>query len=327
MDIRTGITENMVTDDVSESSKSRDGSLSLRPQGKSRRMRLLEKMGCFRNGTHAVNILRATSADDLYKAYQLVHDNYVDKGYIIPQPSGVRMRIYEALPDTATFVAKAGKEIVGVTSLVFDTPGLGLPSDQVFSREIGSLRLGGGRIAEVTNWTIAPPFRRTAVLTELIRCYIAHLLAVGCDYAVGAISPGHRAFYELIGYEVIGTIRSYSAEIYDPVILVCLSLDNLIKRLAATPDGDENDAATLKKYYLENNPYYDQIENWETAAHKSFADPVFLHRLFVEQSNLLAECSDAELEVLRRQWSESIFMDVLGHNILYDTFFAFFNTK
>jgi ribosomal protein S18 acetylase RimI-like enzyme len=289
-------------------------------------MKLLERMGCFRNGTQTVSIQRATTAKELCNAYQLVHDNYVEKGYIFPQPSGLRMRLYEALPETATFVAKAGEEIVGVTSLVFDTPGLGLPSDQVFSEEIDSLRQGGGKVAEVTNWAIAPAYRRTAVLTELIRCYIAHLQAVGCDYAIGAISPGHRAFYELIGYEVIGTERSYSTEINDPVILVSLSLDNLMKRFAAVQNDDEDDTATLKNYYLDNNPHHDQIEKWQTTAHASFTNPVFLRHLFVERTDLLTDCSEEELKILRQQWGEDIFLDVMGHNILQDTFFMFHKT-
>jgi hypothetical protein len=323
---KSTVGDTMVAGGVAETATSLDCSRPQATKTKTRRMKMLERMGCFRNGTQAVSIQRATTAKELCNAYQLVHDNYVEKGYIFPQPSGLRMRLYEALPDTATFVAKAGDEIVGVTSLVFDTPGLGLPSDQVFSEEIDTLRQGGVKVAEVTNWAITPAYRRTAVLTELIRCYIAHLMALDCDYAIGAISPGHRAFYELIGYEVIGAERSYSTEINDPVILVRLSLDNLRERFAAVQDDDEDDTATLKNYYLDSNPYHDQIEEWRSTAMTSFTNPVFLRRLFVEWTNLLADCSDEDLEILRQQWGENVFLDVMGHNIIYDTFFMFFKT-
>jgi len=289
-------------------------------KGKSRRMKLLERQGCFRNGAKTVAIQRASTAEDLYDAYKLVYDCFVEKGYIFPNPSRLRMRPYEALPETATFVAKADNVIVGVTSIVVDTPGLGLPSEKPYPQEVESLRHTAHKLCEITNLAIAPDYRRTNILTELIRCYIAHFLAIGCDYAIASISPGHRAFYELLGFDTIGERTSYSQDFDDPVILVRLSLDSLMERFEQVQDGVEDDWAVLKNYYMDSSPYHSQMAGWTDDARNSFADPVFLRQLFVEHSNLLRDCNSSELEVIRQYWGEDLFLNALGHNILYDGF-------
>ena len=288
--------------------------------GKSRRMKLLERQGCFRNGTKTVTVQRATAVEDLYAAYQLVYHCFVEKGYIFPNPSRLRMRPYEALPETATFVAKADNNVVGVTSIVVDTPGLGLPSEKPYPQEVESLRKSCNKLCEITNLAIAPDYRRTNILTELIRCYVAHLLAIGSDYAIASISPGHRAFYELLGFQVIGARTSYSQDFDDTVILVQLSLDALMERFEQVHAGEEDDWAVLKYYYMDSSPYHSQMSRWIDDAHKSFTDPVFLRQLFVEHSNLLRDSSSGELEVIRQNWGEDLFLNALGHNILYDGF-------
>jgi len=321
MSQETSVLETMVPQKIAKSSKQRSAICPKSRKGKSRRMKLLERQGCFGFGTKTVIVQRATTVEDLCAAYNLVHDCFVEEGYIFPNPSHLRMRSYEALPETATFVAKAGNKVVAVASIVVDSQGLGLPSEKPYPQEVDSLRRSANKICEITNLAIAPDYRRTSVLTELIRCYIAHLLAIGCDHAIASISPGHRPFYELLGFETIGKPWSYSQEIDDPVILVRLSLEALMERFAQVQNGDEDDIAVLKRYYMENSPYHDQIEQWQASARQAFFDPVFLRQLFVERSNLLRDCSADELEVIRDHWGEDIFLDVLGHNILYDGFF------
>lgn len=293
--------------------------------GKSRRMKLLERQGCFRNGTTAVNIQRASTVEDLHAAYKLVYDCFLEKGYIFPNPSRLRMRPFEALPETATFVAKADNRIVGVTSIVADSPGLGLPSEKPYPQEIESIRRSARTVCEITNLAIAPDYRCTHILTELIRCYIAHLMAIGCEYAIASISPGHRSFYELLGFETVGDRTSYSSDFDDPVILVQLSLEALMRRFEQVHVDEETDWAVLKYYYMDSSPYHAKMSAWIEDAHNSFVNPVFLRRLFVEQSNLLRDCNSSELEVIRQYWGEDLFLNALGHNILYDGFLPLYD--
>lgn len=316
----TSILDNAVGHEMATSSQQHPIISSTSDKGKSRRMKLLERQGCFRNGTKSVTIQRAFTVEDLYTAYKLVYDCFVEKGYIFPNPSCLRMRPFEALPETATFVAKADNDIVGVTSVIVDSPGLGLPSEKPYPHEVESLRRSARKLCEITNLAIAPDYRRTNILTELIRCYIAHFMAIDCDYAIASVNPGHRPFYELLGFDKIGDRTSYSQDFNDPVILVRLSLDALKERFEQVQDGVEDDWAVLKYYYMDSSPYHSQMDGWIDNTRNSFADPVFLRQLFVEHSNLLRDCSSSELEVIRQYWGEDLFLNALGHNILYDGF-------
>jgi hypothetical protein len=55
----------------------------------SRRMALLRRAGLFGTDTKGAVIRRAISVEDLAAAYRLVHDAFVEKGYIPPQPTGL----------------------------------------------------------------------------------------------------------------------------------------------------------------------------------------------------------------------------------------------
>ena len=81
----------------------------------------------------------AQSTDELLQAYQLVYRNYLRAEYIDPHPSEMRYSAYNALPSTATFVAKLRNSVVTTASIVFDSP-LGLPMDAIYHDELEELR-------------------------------------------------------------------------------------------------------------------------------------------------------------------------------------------
>ena len=290
-----------------------------RPKGKSRRWRLMERRGYFGPHPEGVLIYRATTLEDLCGAFQLVHDNFVEQGYLSPHHSGLRVRVFETLPETATFVAKVGERIVGATSLVPDTPEFGLPLERAFPDEVDSLRCRRRRLSEGTNWVIDPEYRHTSILTELMRCCWAHAHAMGWHDNLAAISPSHSPFYKLLGFETeVDTPRSYSQEKNDPVVMERLPFDKLLDRFAQTQEGVEDDIALLKRYYLDDSPYHSHILSWAVTARAAFSDHEFLRKLFVERSNFLAECHPRDREFIRRYWGDNVFKKVWGHQVLFD---------
>ena len=292
------------------------GSRQNRPHGKSRRMKLLERMGCFGPLPPGVSIYRATTLDDLCDAYRLVHDSFVKEGYILPQPSGVRIRMFETLPETATFIAKEGENFVGATTVITDSPDLGLPSDKAFRKEIDQLRHMGRKVCEGTNWVITPEYRRTPVMTELMRCCFAHAIENGCTDLLADVSPSHQAFYELMAFELIGSLRNSSPDVEDPVVLVNLPITEAVENVADLGIEDDFDLAQVKVFYLDTNQYRDKVEQWATKAESAFRDSAFLRELFVEQSDFLDNCSQENLDIISQRWGEETFMDVMGHSVL-----------
>jgi hypothetical protein len=242
----------------------------------------------------------------------------VEAGYILPTPSGLRIRIFETMPETATFIARSGDKIIGVTSVVIDSPELGLPSDVAFRPEINKIRRSGGRkICEGTNWFIDPEYRKTSVMTDLMRCCFAHAVYCGCTDMVADVSPTHKSFYEIMAFETIGAQRSSSDEVEDPVVLVNLKISETVQAVTPLQTEDDFDLAYVKVFYIDDNPYYDQVGDWMQEAEAAFMTPEFLRDLFVEKSRYIDHCSARELNLLCRLWGEDRFLDLMGHSIMY----------
>jgi hypothetical protein len=288
------------------------GQPPLQKERVSRRMALLRRAGLFGTDTKGAVIRRAVSVEELTAAYRLVHDVFVEKGYISPQPTGLRLRVTEALPQTATFIAEGDQGVVGVQSIAVDADELGLPSDGAFRQEIDSLRIDGRRVCEATNQAIAVDYRKTAVPTELMRCMFAHALLIGCDELITTISPGHARFFELLGFQQISPVRSYSRQIDDPVVVMRVNVGDLIERATQAQEGQDEATLYIRSRCLEDNPYRWKVNDWETEAAKTFADPETLRRLFVAQGNFLGNCSAEEMAAIRRQWGPAVFQQVSG---------------
>jgi hypothetical protein len=267
-------------------------------------MALLKRAGLFSSDTHGALIHRATRLEDLLAAYRLTHDVFVEQGYIHPDPTGVRIRAYEALPETATFIARTEPDVVGVTSVVQDSSDLGLPADHAFKAELDQLRGDERVICEGTNWLVADSHRSSAVMSELMRCSFAHACWNQCTDFVGAVSPGHAKFYQLLGFEIYGAQRSYSKDIEDPVVLVRMDLTSLEGRFEGVEAGFEDVESFLKGYYIEHNPYHRNVATWQITADRLFADPTLLHMLFVSETDFLPRCDARTLEAIALRWKQ-----------------------
>lgn len=292
--------------------------VSAAAEKRKKRLSRLMRQGFFGSDTRSAVIRRAVTADELEAAYRLVHDCFTERNRMAPAPGGLRMRLWEALPDTATFIACVDGRIVGVHSLVMSTPELGLPSDAIFRDEIDVLRMGpnpmesgNGRIVcEATNLAIAPAYRNSAVATELMRCLFAHALMVGCGELIAAVSPGHRRFYELLGFETISAVRSGPAEGAAPVVLMRVNVTNLVDRVSAADDDSDGVTLFIKCRCLAANPYREQVHLWDAEARTLFAEPEELRRLFIEASGWLDRCTDEERDAVSQSWGAHVLATV-----------------
>jgi len=281
-----------------------------RPRSKSRRMKLLERMGYFGSLPPNVRISRAITLEDICGAYQMVYDNFLKMGYILKNESGMRVRLFEAVPETATFIAKVNGKIIGVTSAIIDSPDLGVPADKTFRQEIDELRRNGGKICEGTNWVIDPEYRRTNVMPELMRTCFAHSLMAGCNAMLATISPGHQSYYKIICFDTVGSERSSSPEIDDPVILQLNSYDKFFARWEAVQPDEQSDDAVVTNFFIGDNPYYEKVKQWASVAEPAFLDTILLRRLFAGHGNFLNECNEEEREKLRHRWGDGLFREV-----------------
>lgn len=277
-----------------------------------RRVTFFKRLGLFSEQANDFTVSRAMSLEDHWQAYRLVHECYVQRGYIEPCRGRVRVRPFEAMPELATFVAKVGDRVVAVTSVLMDSPELGLPSDKVFAEEVGALLLEGRRVCEITNLAVHPDYRSTGVFSELTRCCLAHAMAVSYDDMFIAISPEHaRFFQEVLLFEPWGDRRSYSEEIVDIVVGMRLDLRTVEARTVETDEilGQE---AFLHDFYFVRNKFHECVRRWAVRAAGMFRDIELLRELFVTRTDLFSRLSFKEVAAIRSRWGEDTFGKVMG---------------
>ena len=274
-----------------------------------RRVERLRKGGMLDVASLDTTVERAVSVPALIEAYTRVHEAYVEKGYMLPTAIGARVRAFEALPEMATFVARAGGRIVAVMSVILDTPELGLPSDHVFPVEIERLRREPGGVCEITNLAVVREYRNTPVFLQLTQACLAHAVFKGCGNMFVAVSPGHARFFrDILQFEYRGASRNYSDEVEDVVQGMRLSVTDsewLTLRFDAAMEPGQ---AFLHDLYYGKNPMTRFIVAWDILAERVFTDSVFLREMFIVRSGLLDFCGETELTAIRQRWGEDAFL-------------------
>ncbi len=281
-----------------------------------RRLRMAQRVGLFTDDTKGTRIVRGCTAADIKGAFAVVHRTFVEKGYIFPSPGGLRIRKYEAVQEMSHFVAKAGSgQVVGSLSVIPDSPDLGVPCDVAFKEQVDRLRASGLRLCEMTNQAVDKPYRRSAILSELLRACFAQCFVEGFEEVVGTVSPGHAGFFELVGFRRIGDVKSYTDKVEDPVVLLACNIADLKASLSDADSGPGTgrlgEQAFIKHYLFGGNPYLPYIRSWHLLARRIFNRSEVLRELFVE-TGFLDECGDEVRRLILERWGERRFAEALG---------------
>lgn len=138
----------------------------------------------------------AETQDELEACFRLLHDAYVASGFMKPDPSGLRVTPYHALPTTTTLCATFDGEVVGTMSLIREGM-FGFPLQSAF--DLGAVRARQGRIAEISALAVHPGFRRTggAILFPLMKFMYEYCTRFfDTRHLVIAVHPHKAELYE-----------------------------------------------------------------------------------------------------------------------------------
>ncbi len=138
----------------------------------------------------------ADTQDELEACFCILHDAYVSGGFMSPDPSGLRVTAYHALPTTTTLCAKWDGRVVGTISMIREGV-FGFPLQTAFN--LAPLRARGGKIAEISALAVDPAFRQSGGKI------VFPLMKFMCDYClqyfdtrhlVIAVNPNKIEMYE-----------------------------------------------------------------------------------------------------------------------------------
>ena len=138
----------------------------------------------------------AETKEELEACFAVLHDAYVDSGFMKPDPSGMRVTIYHALPTTTTLCAKYDGQVVGTISLVRESA-LGVPLQRIF--DLSAVREKEGHIAEVSALAVHRKFRKTggSILFPLMKFMYEYCTTFfDTRHLVIAVNPSHIEMYE-----------------------------------------------------------------------------------------------------------------------------------
>ncbi|MDA0191620.1 MAG: hypothetical protein OSW77_15275 [Proteobacteria bacterium] len=138
----------------------------------------------------------AETKEELEACFSLLHDAYVGSGFMKPDPSGMRITIYHALPTTTTLCAKWDGEVVGTLSLIRESA-LGFPLQRIF--DLTAIREKEGNIAEVSALAVHRKFRKTggSILFPLMKFMYEYCTTFfDTRHLVIAVNPSHIEMYE-----------------------------------------------------------------------------------------------------------------------------------
>ena len=138
----------------------------------------------------------AETQEELEACFRVLHDAYVESGFMTPDPSGMRVTIYHALPTTTTLCAKYDGQVVGTISLVRESA-LGLPLQRIF--DLTPVLEKGGNIAEVSALAIHRKFRKTggSILFPLMKFMYEYCTTFfDTRHLLIAVNPRHIEMYE-----------------------------------------------------------------------------------------------------------------------------------
>lgn len=242
----------------------------------------------------------AETQEDLTGAYKLLHDVYVEIGFMEQHPSQMRLNVYNMLPHTSTIVAKIDGKVIGTVSLIRENP-LGLPLDEIIDTSF--YRKPGWQVAEITSLAVSKEWRGGGkVLFPLLKFVyefaVTHL-KVDVFQIATALSKADF-FRALLFFEPI-TEQIYRDPLINGTLVTALYLDlNHAKAQFKRTYGARPVNSNMYTYFTSLDlPCFQFPKQITGQALNPVLTPDLFKSLFTEKTNLTERLGDREIHVLR----------------------------
>ena len=256
----------------------------------------------------------ADTQDELEACFRLLHDAYVAAGFMQPDPSGLRVTIYHALPTTTTLCAKWDGQVVGTLSMIREGV-FGFPLQSAFN--LDPLRARAGRIAEISALAVAPAFRKTGgkILFPLMKFMSGYC----SDYfdtrhIVIAVNPNKIELYESLLF--FDRLQAEVVDNYDfangaPAVGATLDLAQAVG-LSRLVYGHRGTRKNLFRYFFDS-----QLPNIQAPGRRFFTtnDPVLtpamMDYFFNQRTQVFSALDDRKRLLLRSIYGGADYAAVL----------------
>jgi hypothetical protein len=242
----------------------------------------------------------ASSIEDRRRAWELVYRVYAEKGYAEKDAQGLWYGIHDALPETTTFVVEREGDVVAALTVVFDSP-LGLPADNLYGRELDTLRRQGRRLCEIVS--LVSVERRMSLGANVLRhlfklAYItARYLEKATDFVI-TVNPHHVQYYEKsLLFEELAGERTYEKVCGAPAVLLRLDLataEEVYRAHFGHLSGERN----LHRFFVNR---IEDLKRW-LQSRRRWLDEKSFEKYFIRSRPLLQEVEPRERDYITQQY-------------------------
>lgn len=197
-----------------------------------------------------------TDQAEFLAALRVLHDGYVGKSFMKPDPLKIRLTPHHLMPSTMMAIAKINGVVVATMSLIRDNP-IGLPMEKIF--DLSQLRTRGEVLCEFSSLAISPEYRGNGghLLHSFFRFFYRYIRTwCGVDHFVVAVNPSmaelYEAFYLFRPFQALSLAPSYQFVNGAPAVPLFLPLSDFEADLKKT---------YLKKTLRKNLFYFLQSSN------------------------------------------------------------------
>lgn len=186
-----------------------------------------------------VTFCKASSAKEFMSCFRLLHDVYVQAGFIQPSIPPLRIIPQHSDPETIVLMGcltndQAEKRPI-YTASIFPDKEQGLPMDTGFKREVDVLRNQGRRVVEAGCLASHPLYRKGNKNIPMIgnRMVVSHSInTFNADDLLITTHPKYLKIYEdILLFDKIGEISSFSYVNDNPAVALRLDLNTWAQKL------------------------------------------------------------------------------------------------
>lgn len=256
----------------------------------------------------------ARTKNELESAFRLLHDAYVEMGYMDPTESGLRVSKHHTLPSTSTLIAvNESGEVVATVSVI--RQGLfNLPIEEI--HDCSSLKKKGKRLSEISALAIRKDYRRGKIsllfyLQKYLYEYCVHYF--GTDIMLMTTIAEWAEFYDaILGFERMNKKpKPYGVVKDTPAVSLYGNLRELYD-MALLRYGRKPPAKNLFHFFIRH-----KVKEFEFPDRTLFrtSDPVMtpelLNYFFNEKSDVFENLTDFEKYCLRSLYSDKSYEDII----------------
>ena len=256
----------------------------------------------------------ASTQDELEGCFALLHDAYVSSGFMKPDPSGLRVTPYHALPTTTTLYAKFEEQIVGTLSIIREGV-FGFPMQSAF--DLTAVRAQPGRIAEISALAVHPDFRDTGgtILFPLMKFMYEYCTAYfDTRHLVIAVNPKHIEMYEaLLFFQRLqaDVVNSYDFANGAPAVGATLDLKVAPGLFHEAYEGRRPNKNLHHYFTMVTLPNIKFPERTYYTTNDPVMSPALLDHFFNQRTSVFQQLDERRRRLLKAIYHEESYRDVL----------------